>query len=284
MPELPEVENVKNKLTPALLGKRLSGLEVRLERIFENGEDLPLPVGQTFRAVHRLGKYLVFELDRAALIVHLGMTGQLLLGDNDLAAKHHRVIFKLASGKNLTFRDIRTFGRVILTSLGKWKTHPRIHKLGLDPIAGAAPTLENIPSRFLRSERNMKTMLLEQGFLAGVGNIYADEILHATHIHPLRKAKSLKPGDWEKVFRYTVLILRHAIASSGTTFSDYRKPDGSRGKFAKRLHVYGREGEPCHTCGSRIQKIRVAGRGTAFCASCQTKSGSLKPKTVKRAA
>lgn len=283
MPELPEVETVKNKLSPTLIGKRLAGLEVRLERIFENGERLPLPLGQTFRAVNRLGKYLVFELDRAAIIVHLGMTGQLLAGENNLPAKHHRVIFKLGSGETVTFRDIRTFGRVILTSLAGWKNHPRIRKLGLDPIAGPIPTLKNIPKRFLRSQRNMKTLLLEQSFLAGVGNIYADEILHATHLHPLRKATSLKTEDWENVFRQTVLILRRAIASSGTTFSDYRKPDGTRGKFSKSLRVYGREGEPCHTCGKRIQKIRVAGRGTSFCASCQTRS-VRKPKTIQRAA
>lgn len=284
MPELPEVETVKKKLAPALIGKRLTGLDVRLQRIFENGENLPLPVGQTFRAVRRLGKYLVFELDRAALIIHLGMTGQLLLGTGEADPKHHRVRFRLASGETLIFRDIRTFGRVILLSKGEWPTHPRIQKLGLDPIAGSAPTLENIPKRFLISERNMKTILLEQGFLAGVGNIYADEILHASGIHPLRKAKQMKFGDWENVFRNTVRILKSAIASSGTTFSDYRKPDGTQGKFSKRLRVYGREGESCHHCESRIQKIRVAGRGTAFCPSCQPRVSISKSKIARRAA
>ncbi len=269
MPELPEVETVKRHLSPHLTRIKLVSADILLPRIFENREKLALPKGQRFTRLLRRGKYLVLEMERLALIFHLGMTGQLLIQDKLETSPHNRGVFYLSSGKVLIFRDIRTFGRMILTSRTAWQNHPRLKKLGFDPVLGPLPKVRDIPLRFRHSTRCVKNLLLEQGFIAGVGNIYADEILHASRIHPLRIAKRITGSEWHTVYKNLRRILVNAIKASGTTFSDYRRPDGGRGKYSQRLRVYGRGGEPCHTCGSVLNKIRVSGRGTSFCPICQ---------------
>jgi formamidopyrimidine-DNA glycosylase len=294
MPELPEVETIRRALVAPLTGRRIVSAELSLPRLllgFPAADFSAKLQGQKIRAVIRRGKYLVLELDKDALIVHLGMTGQLTAAGKDATEnptfhktvtglqkpagvhpvdKHTHLILHLNGGDRLLFRDPRTFGKLVLVPGRTWSQHPRLNKLGPEPLEMTAADIRTLSAAFsANSIRPVKALLLDQEFIAGVGNIYADEALFLARIHPRRKVRSLKPDEKPVLLKAVQTVLRKGIKYQGTTFSDYRKPDGGKGDNYERLMVYGRGGFPCRTCGTILNKTVVAQRGTVFCPTCQ---------------
>jgi len=292
MPELPEVETIRRALEKPLQGGTVSKVELTLPRLLLDAKPLDMArslPGQTVRGVIRRGKYLILEFDRDTVVFHLGMTGQLTFAPSDAIEnpefhrtvtgmqkpkgahpvdKHTHLVLFLTNGGKLMFRDPRTFGKILFISGHKWADHPRVGKLGPEPLdLRIQPFLKEKKSDF--SSRPIKSLLLDQSFLAGVGNIYADEALFASGIHPRRLAKTLKPEERNRLMTHVKSVLKKGIKYQGTTFSDYRKPDGSSGDNYERLMAYGRGGRPCRRCGTVMKKTVVAQRGTVFCPKCQ---------------
>ena len=291
MPELPEVETIRRGLKP-LQGRRIASAEFGLPRLIlgaKAGELARRLGGQHVNAILRRGKYLILELDADSLVFHLGMTGQVTyapvqavedarfirtvtglqkaVGVHPVDA-HTHAILHLEGGDRVQFRDPRTFGKIIFIPGPDWKNHARIRKLGDEPLdLKIEPFLKkNFPTN---SRRSIKALLLDQSFLAGVGNIYADEALFASGIHPKKSVHLVKAAERTRLLEAVKDVLRKGIKYQGTTFSDYRKPDGSNGSNFERLRVYGRGGKPCRTCGTMLVKTLVAQRGTVFCPQCQ---------------
>jgi len=291
MPELPEVETIRRALAPSVEGRRIVSAELKLPRLllgFPPGDFASKLKGQRIRAVVRRGKYLILELDKDSLVIHLGMTGQLTYAAADAPVdarfrktvtglqkpygahpvdKHTHLILHLDKGGRVMFRDPRTFGKILLLPGKDWEHHPRLGKLGPEPLTiKPAAHAKDVPTG---STRSVKALLLDQEFLAGVGNIYADEALFLSGIHPKRLVKSLTEPEKIKMLEAVKVVLKKGIKYQGTTFSDYRKPDGSSGANFERLMVYGRGGRPCRNCGTILHKTVVAQRGTVFCPTCQ---------------
>lgn len=296
MPELPEVETIRRALVEPLTGHRILSAELRLPRLllgFPAADFSAKLKGQKIRAVIRRGKYLVLELDKDSLIVHLGMTGQLTAAGRAAEEnphfhktvtglqkpvgvhpvdKHTHLVLHLDGGGRLLFRDPRTFGKLMLVPGRTWTQHPRLRKLGPEPLEMKPADIRTLAAAIpADSVRPVKALLLDQEFLAGVGNIYADEALFLAGIHPRRKVKTLKAAEKTALLKAVQTVLRKGIKYQGTTFSDYRKPDGGRGDNYERLMVYGRGGFPCRTCGTTLHKTVIAQRGTVFCPTCQKK-------------
>jgi formamidopyrimidine-DNA glycosylase len=301
MPELPEVETIARGIKPHIEGLKISRVDFRLPRLVE-GEPTDLAgylKGRSIQVVRRRGKYLVFELDHGAFIVHLGMTGQLTYSPPAFSEdpafrrtvtgmqkavgvhpvdKHTHLVLHFAGGARLLFRDPRTFGKLIPVPSGQWDENPRIARLGPEPIEGSLASLAKAYPE--NSTRAIKAVLLDQGFIAGVGNIYADEGLFAAGIHPATPADSLTSDQVTCLLREVRAALKRGIKNQGTTFSDYRKPDGGLGSNQERLLAYGRGGEPCRRCGILLKKTVIAQRGTVFCPACQ--KPPAKPHLARR--
>jgi formamidopyrimidine-DNA glycosylase len=260
MPELPEVETVVRTVSPHLLGRRIVSAKFTSKFVTPgNRRKLAERLeGRTFRSIRRRGKFILMALDEGTLTVHLGMTGSLLVQGQP--SEHTHGYLTLDQGL-LLYHDPRQFGRI------EWSAGdpPRVAKLGPEPLE---ISFEEFKTR-LRRKTRMKALLLNQTFLAGVGNIYADESLHAAGIHPLAIAARLRPGRVARLYQAIREILAHAIELGGSSVSDYVDARGERGWFQVEHRVYGREGEPCKTCGEPVKKILVAQRGTHFCPRCQ---------------
>lgn len=262
MPELPEVETVVRSVAAHLTGRRI--LETRFtSRFVTPGSRSKLTQrlsGRRIKSVKRRGKFIIIALDQGTLTVHLGMTGKLLVHGE--AGEHTHGIFTLDEGM-LLYHDPRQFGRI------EWSSgeSPRVTRLGPEPLE---ISLQDFRAR-LRRKTRIKALLLNQTFLAGLGNIYADESLFAAGIHPLTTASKLTAARAEKLYQAIRGILTHAIQLGGSSISDYVNAKGERGWFQMEHRVYGREGEPCANCGKPIRKILVAQRGTHFCPHCQKK-------------
>ena len=260
MPELPEVETVVRTVTPYLVGRRI--LQARFTSKFVTpGNRTALGArltGRTIRGVRRRGKFIVVELDQGTLAIHLGMTGNLLAGGK--AGEHTHAFFTLDDGV-LLYNDPRQFGRI------EWSAGPakRVAKLGPEPLE---ISLEEFQKRMQRRTR-VKPLLLNQAFLAGMGNIYTDESLFRSGIHPLALAARLSAPRVARLHQAIRELLTEAIEHRGSTISDYRDADGASGAFQLLHQVYGREGEPCTVCGTPIKKTLVAQRGTHHCPKCQ---------------
>lgn len=295
MPELPEVETVRRRLETTLLGSTVKECVLALPRLLEGGSprDLEALRGMACVRIGRRGKYLLldFAKGRAAstLVVHLGMSGQLTwkaAGDPVVDKfrrlpsgllkpegahsvdrhTHFRVLFE--GGAELLFRDPRTFGRLLLFRTGEEEAQPRLARLGPDALG--VPD-EHFGTRWKerRGARCVKAVLLDQGFLAGIGNIYADEACHQAGIRPGARASSLSAARTKVLSRAVQEALERGLRNCGTTFRDFVHPDGSRGGNQEDLRVYARGGKPCLSCGTTLRKGVVAGRGTVWCPRCQ---------------
>ncbi len=271
MPELPEVETIVCELRRQVTGKTIAGVRVLWERSIQGQakEFRRRLAGKTIDAVSRRGKFIGFKLhDKTFFTVHLRMTGKLLQKLDDSGKKHARVEFHFRDGSVLYFVDARKFGRMRL-----WPCQSQsCPGLGPEPLE-AASVLRALSG--LSTRRPIKTVLLDQSVLAGIGNIYADESLFAARIHPLTPATRLSRGQQRKLCRVVPDVLRCAIARSGTTLRDYRTLADESGENQEHLNVYGRAGQPCFICGTAIEKIRIAGRSAHFCPYCQ------KPPKIK---
>jgi formamidopyrimidine-DNA glycosylase len=273
VPELPEVETVRARLEPALVGRRFERVEIRDARLVRPLDPVEVAaelVGERVAAVDRRGKYLVvrFESGRV-LLVHLRMTGSFSLAPNGVASDdpYRRAVVTLDDGSDVAYRDVRRFGTWLLVEPGGLEPYLAT-RLGEEPLA-AGFTAAALELRLAGRRAPVKAALLDQRSLAGMGNIYADEALWRARIHPLRPAGSLDSGEVRRLHRAARQALRLGVARQGATLSDYRTPDGGRGSMQLELRAYGRGGEPCERCGTPIEKTRVAGRGTWYCPRCQ---------------
>jgi formamidopyrimidine-DNA glycosylase len=257
LPELPEVETVVRSLAPHLPGRRI--LSARFtSRFVTPGNRRTLArrlAGATIRGIQRRGKFIVIALDRGTLTVHLGMTGKLLLERPE--DPHTYGTFVLDQGV-LLYHDPRQFGRI------QWNAD--LARLGPEPLEIG---LDDFVERLRRRKARVKALLLNQGFLAGLGNIYVDESLAIAGIHPLAIASRLSARKAAALHRAIREVLTLAIEHGGSSISDYVDASGNRGWFQTLHRVYGREGEPCRACGTPIRKIVVAQRGTHYCPRCQ---------------
>lgn len=273
MPELPEVETIRQRLAPLVEGRtleRVSILDPRVTRPLAPEEVAAELEGEVVAKLDRRGKYLIFRFESGrALLIHLRMTGNLLHGPNGAATDdpHRRAVVTLDDGSDITYRDVRRFGTWLLLEQGEDEPY-LAERLGGEPLASSF-TARALASRVARRRAPIKAALLDQRTVAGMGNIYADEALWDARVHPLRPAGGLNPDELRRLRRSIRRALEKGIERQGTTLSDYRTPDGGRGAMQHELKVYGRDGKPCHRCGTPIEKIRVAGRGTWLCPKCQ---------------
>ena len=275
MPELPEVETVVRGLRQPLIGKTVESMWYTWGKTLHSPDAPEFAAriaGQTFRAINRRAKYILCELDDDVLVVHLKMTGRLYVTDNNAshdADQWVRFGLQLDSDQQLRFSDPRKFGRVYLTGDIEMITG----SLGPEPLADDF-TVDTFRERLEGRSKIIKALLLDQTFIAGVGNIYADEALYRAKIHPLTAANGLSDTAIERLYYAVRAALQAGIDHEGASINWYRKPDGTRGESQHHFYVYGRTGEPCLTCGTPIEKIRVAQRGTHFCPVCQSNLSS----------
>ncbi len=265
MPELPEVETVARELRAVLPGRTIRSLDLFWEKTFEKRCTAPLP-GRRFQAIGRRGKYLLLNLDQGVLVVHLRMTGQLLVRQSGNGGRHahDRLRFMLDDGSELVFRDSRKFGRILYVE----SAEPVLAKLGPDAMAETL-TADLFGNMLGKSAMNIKAFLLSQQYIAGLGNIYVDEALFLSGVHPLTAARNVK--DPAGLFGNIRQVLQRSIDNMGSTISDYRNTRGNEGMNQRYFNVYGRQGLPCKNCGGPVEKIKVAGRGTHICPRCQKK-------------
>jgi formamidopyrimidine-DNA glycosylase len=273
VPELPEVESVRRWLAPVLEGRRLEHVEIsdeRLTRPFAAAEVAQALEGEVVREVGRRGKYLVvrFESGRA-LLIHLRMTGSLrhapagTLPDDP----HRRAVATLDDGSDVAYRDVRRFGTWLLLEAPEVDEYVDA-RVGREPLE-ATFRARDLAERLATRRAPVKAAILDQRTVAGIGNIYADEALWRARIHPLTPARDLTQDELRALHRGIRRALEAGIARQGSTLRDYALPDGSTGGMQDEFKVYGRTGEPCDRCGTPIEKIRAAGRGTWYCPRCQ---------------
>ena len=280
MPELPEVETIARDLRPQLTGRRIESVHLtrdpairkRLVRYPNATKFVRSLRGRTIRSVERRGKYLVMPLDKDGerLVVHLGMTGHLRVWEPEEAlVKHTHLRVLLDSGLELRYDDPRQFGRLLLGTqeeLVAGRAFPA--KLGPEPIHGDLTEAEF--DKIVKSRRrSIKSALLDQSFLAGVGNIYADEACFRAGIRPSRWTHRLTARERRALYSAIQEVLEKSIAARGSSIINYVDAFGVRGGNQEKLLVYGRSGEPCVKCGTPLQGTRLAGRGTVFCRKCQ---------------
>ena len=273
MPELPEVETIRRRLEPALVGRRLDRVAIldgRLTRPLDPTEVAAELEGERVTAIDRRGKYLIvrFESGRS-LLIHLRMTGNLLHapGAPAAAGPHTRAVVRLDDGSDVLYIDVRRFGTWLLAEPGELDDYLGA-RLGREPLS-AAFTSTRLAEELQGRTAPVKAAILDQRRLAGVGNIYADEALWRARIDPRRPAGELDGPQLRALHRGIRASLTAGLARQGATLRDYRTPDGGRGAMQHEFRVYSREGEPCDRCGAPIEKIRVAGRGTWYCPGCQ---------------
>ena len=271
MPELPEVETVVRGLRDDVVGRRFTSAEVTWLRQIEpfSAEDFSARLsGQRVENLRRRAKYIVFELSEDFLLVHLKMTGRLYVAEKDdprfADDRWVRTVIGLDDGRDLRFSDLRKFGRMQLVADELEITG----RLGPEPLEDDF-TLDVLKERLKGRTRTIKPLLLDQTFVAGVGNIYADEALWISKVDPRRKADTLKSKEITLLHGAIREVLFKGIEREGASVNWYRKPDGETGSQQNYFKVYGQEGEPCARCGSPISKIKLAQRGTHFCANCQ---------------
>ncbi|SET79028.1 formamidopyrimidine-DNA glycosylase [Salinibacillus kushneri] len=273
MPELPEVETVKKTLKQIVLGKTIQDVTIRWENIIQYPKEPEVfqeeIKGQTISNLGRKGKFLLFYLDHHVLISHLRMEGKYAIHEqNDSIDKHTHVIFHFTDGTELRYKDVRKFGTMHLYQKGEEYSLPPLSKLGPEPFDDTF-TANYLFQKCQRTTRNIKNVLLDQTVVAGLGNIYVDEALFRSKIHPLTMASNLTKPECSVLAKEVESTLNDAIAAGGTTIRSYLNSLGEIGLFQLQLFAYGREGQKCKRCGHMIEKIKVGGRGTHICPNCQ---------------
>ncbi len=282
MPELPEVETVRRQLEPWLTGRTIARVSL-LAPAGPKYVGLDRAAGQTIERVTRRGKFLILPLSGGDdLVAHLGMTGVITPGDSltpTSAAKHRRVELYLEGDhpNRLDFTDPRRFGRFLLVRRGDYGCMPTLAALGPEPLSDEF-TAEQLQGALSRSDMAIKTYLLSQRPVAGVGNIYADEALWRAGVHPLTPSSLVRKEQVEVLHRAIRDVLAASIEAQGTTLNDYRTVYGQQGDYADRLEVYGRAGAQCPRCGGRLERLVVGQRGTTFCPDCQSETKSRRKK------
>lgn len=273
MPELPEVETVKQTLKRLVQNKTIQNVEVfwpNIIKLPEDVEEFKINLQeQTILDIHRKGKFLLFELNDYILISHLRMEGKYSVHANgEPVKKHTHVIFIFTDGEELRYNDVRKFGTMHIVNKGAELTQKPLNQLGPDPF-DAAFTFDYFYKKLHKTDRVIKSVLLDQTIVAGLGNIYVDETLFQARVNPLKKANKLTRKEVKAIQEEAKTILQHAIELGGTTIRSYVNSSGEMGMFQKTLYVYGQENNPCKNCGKPIVKMKIGGRGTHMCMNCQ---------------
>lgn len=274
MPELPEVETIAQGLNDLLVGERINRVRVNCLSSLRQAEDKFCSNLQNRQIiqVRRRGKLLFIDLDRDEhLIFHLKMTGKVLFfyRDNFTVDKHTRLIFTLSSGNRLAFHDIRKFGYCrLLDSQGlkKWSYYST---LGLEPLK---MNQEEFKGAISKRKGRIKSLLLDQRVIAGIGNIYADESLYLAGIHPECPGSCLEETEFKALYKAVREVLKKALLAKGTSFRDYVDGLGNPGSYQNNFLVYGRKGQECKNCGCQLESKKISGRSTVFCPQCQKKN------------
>ncbi len=272
MPEKPEVITVTKKLEKKLLGRVIKSVDVRYERMIDYPDVNTFKkniINQKFNSFTTRGKWIVCELDKDYLLFHLRMEGKFFFRNKtDEYTKHEHVIFNLDNDEQLRFADVRKFGRVMLIPKDKLLTMKPYNELGLE-VWDKDLTSSYLKEKFKNKRLPIKSLLLDQSIITGIGNIYADEILFLSKVNPLIEGSLLKDKDLNNIIKYSVEVLDKAVLEGGTTIRSYTSEEGVTGNFQNNLYVHQREKEKCRICNSTIVKTRVGGRGTYFCPKCQ---------------
>jgi len=285
MPELPEVETIKRELEKSLKNKVFSGVEIRWAKTVAPSSPsvfIKKVSGKKVLSLDRRAKMILVHLSgKISLLIHLKMTGQLIFvpkhgkiisgghptDDIQTPGRHTRLIFTFNGGDKHYFNDLRKFGwiRILDKKLEKFLDT----EIGVEPLSPdfTLVKFKNILEKY--PNRTVKQVLLDQSLIAGIGNIYADESAYLTGVLPMRKVKTLKPKEITDLYKNIIAVLKLSIQKKGTSSRNYRRSTGEKGGFVPHLMVYDRTGNPCKKCGTKVKKIRHAGRGTYYCPVCQ---------------
>jgi formamidopyrimidine-DNA glycosylase len=272
MPEMPEVETIARKLRRVLVGKCVADVHL-------SGLPLRKPIAETFasrlrgrviRKIHRRGKYIILELEQGAFwLIHLGMTGRVLCSTAPVRpGKHTHAVVRFTDRTELQYSDHRRFGLLAAYEVSRLNLIPELHALGKDPL-GRSFAAAWLRPRLQASRAEIKSFLLDQHNVAGLGNIYVCEALHQARILPTRRCNTLSPAEAGRLVRAVRGVLRGAIRNRGTSFSDFMDSDGEPGENQRFLAVFQREGEKCRRCRSQIRRVRQGNRSTFYCPRCQ---------------
>ncbi|KAB2338799.1 DNA-formamidopyrimidine glycosylase [Cytobacillus depressus] len=273
MPELPEVETIRRTLDELIINKTVERVSVHWPKIVKHPEEVvqfqDALVGQTFTGTGRRGKFLILYTNDFALVSHLRMEGKYgLFKQTDEIDKHTHVIFHFTDGTELRYKDVRKFGTMHLYLKGEEFQLLPLSQLGPEPFSKEF-TKEVLASKLSRTKRGIKAALLDQKIVTGLGNIYVDETLFRSRIHPERQADSLTATELATLHKEIIATLSEAVQKGGSTIRSYINSQGQIGMFQLELFVYGRKGEECKACGTTLERIISGGRGTVFCPNCQ---------------
>ena len=274
MPELPEVETVCRALSKVIKNSRIKKIEFYRKDLrwqVKNNLEITLK-NNIFIDPYRRGKYILIPTNTDKIfLIHLGMSGQIRIKKKDIVQKHDHMRMIVENNNKhfvVTYNDSRRFGYIDLFKKKELREHFLLSKIGVEPL-GRELTIEYLQNNFKKRVINIKNALIDQKIIAGIGNIYASEILYKAKINPLRKVNSLSQNDLNSIITYTKIILKKSIDVGGTTIRDHMQPDGSLGYFKQKLQVYGKTNEKCKTCNSFIVKEVISNRSTFICRHCQ---------------
>lgn len=270
MPELPEVETVRRVLKENLIGLRITDLDVRYSQMIEN--DLEFfkenVINKEITDIKRIGKYLIFILNDGAIISHLRMEGKYFyVNDYSIDNKHVHLIFKLSNGYLLMYQDVRKFGRVVYKDNNELYTTKPLNALGVDPILDKEIEIKTIYDKIVNKTIPIKSTLLEQSIICGLGNIYVDEVLFQSNILPSRLSNTITLEETKLIVESSVTILSKAIMYKGTTIRSYTSSLGIKGEYQQFLKIHTKT--VCNICNDNVSKIKIGGRTTYYCAKCQ---------------
>jgi len=274
MPELPEVETIRKTLSHLVLDKQIEDVSIYWSNIIqypEDDEEFRIKVrDERITNIARRGKFLLFYLEEYVLVSHLRMEGKYkIVSKDEPLTKHTHVVFHFTDGTDMRYEDVRKFGTMHVFPIGEEFKKKPLNQLGPDPFE-TTYTPEYVKERLSKTSRTIKATLLDQTIIAGLGNIYVDEVLFLANIHPERRSHTLTEQEIETIYIKAKEVLQHAIDLGGTTIRSYVDGKGEMGMFQQELYAYGQEGKPCYHCGTLIEKIKVAGRGTHYCPECQS--------------
>ena len=274
MPELPEVETVCRALSKVIKNSRIKKIEFYRKDLrwqVKNNLEITLK-NNIFIDPYRRGKYILIPTNTDKIfLIHLGMSGQIRIKKKDIVQKHdHMRLIVENNNKHfiITYNDSRRFGYIDLFKKKELREHFLLSKIGVEPL-GRGLTIEYLQNNFNKRVINIKNALIDQKIIAGIGNIYASEILYKAKINPLREVNSLSQNDLNSIITFTKIILKKSIDVGGTSIRDHMQPDGSLGYFKQKLQVYGKTNEKCKTCNSFIVKEVISNRSTFVCRHCQ---------------
>jgi formamidopyrimidine-DNA glycosylase len=281
MPELPEVEVIRRDLEKEVTGRRIRSAEVRntknamriIRRHSRRLQFEEVLAGAGISGVDRRGKYLLFYLDNGwILVAHLGMSGQLLIcEESEQMANHTHVVLDFVEDGQLRYVDPRSFGEMFVTPASEFGEIKELQKLGIDPLEQTL-TWQFFSESLMKRKSKLKSLLMDQAFVCGIGNIYSDEILYAAGLRYDRTSETLAPSEVRRLYRAIQEVLQESIRNRGTSMEDeqYRDLYGSVGGFQNLLNVYQREGQSCHRCRNPIERARWSNRSTYYCSHCQS--------------